>query len=186
MQTCLFLRRSYTRVYVYPLQRHYAEINVYPGKFVISEKSRAASSRFEPADAAFISMIRPKGVRRAAKLARIQYSPGQIIPGVCQHRLISRDAIKYTRQIPPYRGANSLLNDTAAGRTEKCNRPSPPLPPTLPLLLLFLVAKSEFACRHRYYSARAIAEYFVSCNASLVLHNKRVKNKSHVGVLVDG
>ncbi|KAL0121589.1 hypothetical protein PUN28_006842 [Cardiocondyla obscurior] len=34
------------------------------------------------------------------RLARIQYSPEQIIPGVCQHRLISRDAIKYIRQIP--------------------------------------------------------------------------------------
>lgn len=112
---------------VYPLQRPYVEINVYPGKFVISVKSRAASSRFEPADAAFISMIRPKGVRRRAKkLARIQYSLGQIIPGVCQHRLISRDAIKYTQQILPYRGANSLLNDMATERTEKCNRPSPP------------------------------------------------------------
>lgn len=58
---------------------------------------------FEPirriVDTAFILIIRPKGVR-AEKLARIQYSPGQIIPGVCQHRLISRDAIKYTRQIP--------------------------------------------------------------------------------------
>lgn len=71
------------------------------GKFVTSVKSRLLfESICHIVDTAFILIIRPKGVLCMEKLARIQYSPGQIIPGVCQHRLISRDAIKYSRQIP--------------------------------------------------------------------------------------
>lgn len=71
------------------------------GKFVSSVKSRLLfESIYRIVDTAFILIIRPKGVLCAENLARIQYSPGQIIPGVCQHRLISCDAIKYIRQIP--------------------------------------------------------------------------------------
>lgn len=86
---------------VYSLQQYYNEINVYSGKFVTSIKNRLFFELIcRIVDIAFILIIRPKEAPRAEKLARIQYSLGQIIPGVCQHRLISRDAMKYTRQIP--------------------------------------------------------------------------------------
>jgi len=154
---------------VYLLQRYYAEIDIYSGKFVISKKSCLL---FEPisciVDTAFILIIRPKGLRGKAGTYPIFSGTNNPRCLPTSFNLVWRYQIHSTN--PAYHAANSLLNDTAAkSNAEKCH--ASPCEIRICVLAIAIILDS--------FPLPAIAEYLVFF---ITLYDKRIENKSHNNV----